>query len=295
MDLVDILLNRIEGEEPVNVLVCFSKKKTEKALKTFVNKAIRFTESSSITLLNLVNARQAAQIREKENDQSNPFSETVELNETGKVAVRTFVKESEDGIDEILCYAEKYDCNLVLQGIDSRVLNPSIWGKLLKTSNRNATKEIPYAHESFNRAPRSMLNLSALLTRNKVSTGIFIDNNFSGVQNVFVVILTQEDAFAFPYFYQLAKHSDVSITVWDAIGLMKSDQKMQRLFQFIGRKAGREVKLWNNNKKINAEFIRQQDLIITGIEGWEKLISSSLDWIRDLPSAFIIKDKETPL
>lgn len=297
MEFADILSRRIEGEnelkKPVNALICFSKVKTGKALGALINKMVRFKpDKSSITLLNLIDAEQAQQIQDENIYKSDLFSDIIRLSEANKLSVRTFVKQSDNYVDDILRTAEEYNCNLVLLGIGNSVFNPSLWSQYLKLKDENVVDEF-YYQQLGTKVTSSLKNVSTLLNRNKLSTGIFAENDYSDSNTIFVPILTKEDAFSFPYFYQMAKNPDVSVTVWDAIGLMETGQKFQKLFQFIIKKTDGRVKLWDNNKKIELDFIQQQDLMIIGFSGWEKLIASALSWTHHLPSALIIKDKQT--
>jgi len=299
MEFVDILLKRIEGENelkrPVNALICFSKVKTGKALGALMNKMVRFRpDKSSVTLLNLIDAEQAKHIQDENTYKSELFSDIIQLSEANKLSVRTFVKQSENYVEDILRTAEEYNCNLVLLGIGSSVFNSSLWHKYLKLREDNKLPEA-VLQQLDEKAASSLNNVSTLLARNKLSTGIFVENNYSDTNQLFVPILYKEDAYSFPYFYQMAKNPDVTVTVWDAIGLMESDQKFQKLFQFIAKKTDGRVKLWDNNKKIELNFIQQQDLMIIGFNGWEKLIGSPLSWTHCLPSVLIIKDNKQTL
>ncbi|KAF5048058.1 hypothetical protein DSECCO2_454030 [anaerobic digester metagenome] len=299
MEFVDILLKRIEGENelkrPVNALICFSKVKTGKALGALMNKMVRFRpDKSSVTLLNLIDAEQAKHIQDENTYKSELFSDIIQLSEANKLSVRTFVKQSENYVEDILRTAEEYNCNLVLLGIGSSVFNSSLWHKYLKLREDNKLPEA-VLQQLDEKAASSLNNVSTLLARNKLSTGIFVENNYLDTNQLFVPILYKEDAYSFPYFYQMAKNPDVTVTVWDAIGLMESDQKFQKLFQFIAKKTDGRVKLWDNNKKIELNFIQQQDLMIIGFNGWEKLIGSPLSWTHCLPSVLIIKDNKQTL
>ncbi len=299
MEFVDILLKRIEGENelkrPVNALICFSKVKTGKALGALMNKMVRFRpDKSSVTLLNLIDAEQAKHIQDENTYKSELFSDIIQLSEANKLSVRTFVKQSENYVEDILRTAEEYNCNLVLLGIGSSVFNSSLWHKYLKLREENNLPEAAL-QQLDEKAASSLNNVSTLLARNKLSTGIFVENNYLDANQLFVPILYKEDAYSFPYFYQMAKNPDVTVTVWDAIGLMESDQKFQKLFQFIAKKTDGRVKLWDNNKKIELNFIQQQDLMIIGFNGWEKLIGSPLSWTHCLPSVLIIKDNKQTL
>lgn len=298
MEFADILSKRIEGENelkrPVNALICFSKTKTGKALGALINKMVRNKpDKSSITLLNLIDAEQARQIEDENIYKSELFSDIIKQSEESKLTIRTFVKQSENYVDDILSTAEEYDCNLILLGIGSSVFNPELWRKYLQLKEEAVmgdTVEIQQLLE--NKITTSLQNVSTLLVRSKLSTGIFVEHDYSDARNIFVPVLNKEDAFSFPYFYQMAKNPDVSVTVWDAIGLIGSEQKLQKLFQFITKKSDGKVKLWDNNKKIELDFIQQQDLIIIGFSGWEKLIGSALSWTHHLPSVLIIKDNK---
>lgn len=299
MEFVDILLKRIEGENelkrPVNALICFSKVKTGKALGALMNKMVRFRpDKSSVTLLNLIDAEQAKHIQDENTYKSELFSDIIQLSEANKLSVRTFVKQSENYVEDILRTADEYNCNLVLLGIGSSVFNSSLWHKYLKLREENNLPEAAL-QQLDEKAASSLNNVSTLLARNKLSTGIFVENNYLDTNQLFVPILYKEDAYSFPYFYQMAKNPDVTVTVWDAIGLMESDQKFQKLFQFIAKKTDGRVKLWDNNKKIELNFIQQQDLMIIGFNGWEKLIGSPLSWTHCLPSVLIIKDNKQTL
>ncbi|BBD46200.1 MAG: hypothetical protein PHT14_08720 [Petrimonas sp.] len=299
MEFVDILLKRIEGENelkrPVNALICFSKVKTGKALGALMNKMVRFRpDKSSVTLLNLIDAEQAKHIQDENTYKSELFSDIIQLSEANKLSVRTFVKQSENYVEDILRTADEYNCNLVLLGIGSSVFNSSLWHKYLKLREENNLPEAAL-QQLDEKAASSLNNVSTLLARNKLSTGIFVENNYLDANQLFVPILYKEDAYSFPYFYQMAKNPDVTVTVWDAIGLMESDQKFQKLFQFIAKKTDGRVKLWDNNKKIELNFIQQQDLMIIGFNGWEKLIGSPLSWTHCLPSVLIIKDNKQTL
>jgi len=299
MEFVDILLKRIEGENelkrPVNALICFSKVKTGKALGALMNKMVRFRpDKSSVTLLNLIDAEQAKHIQDENTYKSELFSDIIQLSEANKLSVRTFVKQSENYVEDILRTADEYNCNLVLLGIGSSVFNSSLWHKYLKLREENNLPEAAL-QQLDEKAASSLNNVSTLLARNKLSTGIFVENNYLDANQLFVPILYKEDAYSFPYFYQMAKNPDVTVTVWDAIGLMESDQKFQKLFQFIAKKTDGRVKLWDNNKKIELNFIQQQDLMIIGFNGWEKLIGSPLSWTHCLPSVLLIKDNKQTL
>ena len=58
----------------------------------------------------------------------------------------------------------------------------------------------------------------------------------------------------------------------------------------IVKKTDGRVMLWDDDLKIEQDFIQQQDLVIMGIDGWGKLLATALPWTDSLPSTLIIKD-----
>lgn len=300
MEFADIITKRIEGEndpkKPVNILICFSKKQTGKALGEITHKMIRNKPGkSSITMLNLINREQAEKIGDENIYKSELFADIHVIGEADRLTVRTFVKHAENFVAEVVNTAEEQNCNIIFFGVGQNIFNASLWNKYVKLRNEaNIVADEDYQRELGEKAVLALRNISTLLNRHEQAIGIFIPNNFPGdVKRIFVPILKESDICTFPYFYQIAKNTDVSVMIWDAIGIIESNVKLQKTFQYISRKTDSRMRLWNNNKKIENDFISEQDLMIIGYDGWEKLIGTPLTWIDNLPSVLVIKDKRS--
>lgn len=284
--------NENDLKKPLHVLICFSKPETGKALGVLANDLVRARgEKPAITVLHLIDEAQAREIDDENRYKSQLFTDILEECERNKVTVRTFMKTSDNFVDDILKTSEEQGCNLILLGIGNHVFNAELWDKYrqLKKDPQNSETDI-YGKFAPNEA-RSIKNVSSLLARNNTASGVFINNNFVSARRIFVPLLDKEDAHILTYIYQTALKDNVYVTVWDAIGITVSNPKVQKIFQYITKRTDDRVKLWNNNKKIELEFIARQDLVIIGTEGWEKLIGSALTWTPSLPSTLIIKDK----
>ncbi len=293
MDLADNIINKIdldaELKSPVNALICFSKPQTGNALGILINEILAAKpDKSSITAVHLIDEVQAQHIGDIEVYKNELFSQIIAECEHNHITIRTFIKTSDDFVDDILHIAEEQDCNLLLLGIGSNVFNKNLWKKYMMLKSNPVNSE-DYINEQFEvKEARSLKNVSSLLQRNQNVTAVFIDNGFNGSRKVFIPILDKEDTYIFPYVYQLSLKPEVSIMIWDAIGILQNSS-IQKMYQYIVKKSDGRVALWNNNKKIEYEFIRNQDLMIIGIQGWDKLISSALPWTTTLPSTLIIK------
>lgn len=296
MDFVDILLKRLDSENelkrPVHALICFSKPETGKALGVLANELVKSrTVKPAITALHLIDEKQAQSIDDMDTYKNQLFADIIAESERNKATIRTFVKTSDNFAEDILKTSEEQGCNLVLLGIGNNVFNPKLWEKYRNLKRQPENSESFIMEQFEPHEARSLRNVSSLLTRNPVASGVFINNGFKDARNIFVPILDKEDVHIFTYLYQIAIKENVSVTVWDAIGITESNPKMQKLYQYITKKTDNRVKMWDNDKKIDSDFISTQDLIIIGIEAWDKLISSPLTWTSTLPSTLIIKDK----
>lgn len=298
MEPADILLKKIANEsdlqKPINVLICFANPKTAKALIVMTCELVRQNpEKSSVTALHLISSQEAEQIQNMDVYKTEMFADFIELGEKNKTLVRTFVKISDNFVDDILETAEEQHSGLILAGIGHNVFNTQMWEKykVLKSNPDNTETDI---QQQLGKArTRSLHNISSLLSRNPKATGIFSDNEMRNIEHVFVTILDPDDVHIFTYIHLIAQKENVKVMVWDALGLTETHPSVKKLYQLINRKSDGHVYIWNNEKKIDYDFIRRQDLVLIGINGWEKLIGSAISWVNSLPSTLIIKDKTT--
>ena len=127
---------------------------------------------------------------------------------------------------------------------------------------------------------------------NPIPAGLFIYNSLKSIDKVFVSILSATDVYAIPFStFRSVQKENVELMIWDAIGAFDTNPKLQKIYQSQIKKADEKVYLWNNDKKIDKDFILEQDLCIFGMDGWNKLINTSLPWLEALPSTLILKDK----
>ncbi len=299
MDFVDMLLNRFDGEselkKPANVLVCFTDTETGKRLSRLAfQMAMSRPEKSAITLLHFIGKKEEMQPTEETNgNQGIIHADFMPKGEKSKITMRVFTRESDDHLADIMKMAEEQQCNLVLTGISNDELDLQVVEKYSRLRSNPANPAATILEQFSEREARGLQELSALVSRNSVPTGIFIDNGLKEGNNIFVPILSKSDIHIFTFIHHMAQKEHVKIMIWDAIGIIESEPKMQKLYHFIVKKTDGKVHLWNDDRKIEEDFIRRQDLVIIGVEGWVKLINAPLPWKESLPSTLIIKDITT--
>lgn len=296
MDFVDMLLNRFDGESelkrPTNALVCFTLPETGKTLSRLASDiAMSRSEKSAITLLQFIDdEEELQQTEEMDMYQSRLLAEFIPKGEKSRITMRLFVRESADKLADITRMAEEQHCNLVMLGIAANEADIQLVKKYSMLRSDPTLSETSLLELFQEGKAQTLKYISGVLNRIKVPTGIFIDNGLTVANNIFVPVLNKADVHIFTFVYQLAQKEHVHIMVWDAIGIIQSEPKMQKLFQFVVKRTDGRVQLWDDDKKIEQDFIQSRDLVIIGVHGWSKLISTPLSWCDALPSTLIIKD-----
>ncbi len=302
MDAVDKLASRVEGDadfkRPLHALVCFSETETGKRLGTL---AAHFTlsriDKSSITFLQLLRPREADQ-QEEEPDtmasdiyQNKLFTSIIERREKSRVIIRAFVRRSNDWLSEILNLSKEQECNMVLLGIDCHRLNPYLCQRYFRLKS-DPTRPEHHVLSQFQPSEAHILNnINSFMNRNPVASGLLLDQGWSSLSKLFVPILCPADVQLLPYIlFRFAEKEPIELMVWDAIGILDSDPKIQKFYQLIGKKIEGRMMLWDGDQKIDRAFIQRQDLVILGASGWTKLLNTGLPWIDALPSVLILKD-----
>ena len=292
MALIDKFLKRTlfeqESDPPLNILVCFSKHDSGIALCKVANYLMHSKDKDEqIASLHLLEREEYDKIENIEEYKASLYSGIIEECRKGTAMVRTFIKPSDDFVSEILSTSEKLESNLVLVGIGKTVLTPQLWGSYQKfTANQGVTQEADTSLDTI-----SHRGVSSLLERNEKTTGIFINHDLDTIDNVFIPILDKVDIHIFDYIKRLAEKTTAKITLWDAIGVIETVPDLKKAFHFMQKNAVGSVSMWDNSKKIDYDYIKQQDLVVIGFDGWTKLISSAITWSHSLRSTLIIRKK----
>lgn len=246
-------------------------------------------KNEQIASLHLLEKKEFDKIENIETFKAALYEGVMEECRKGSAMIRTFVKSSDDFVSDILATSKELDCNLVLIGIGKTVFSPQLWGSYQKY--KADTGILPSKETSLETL--SNKGVSSLLERNNKSTGIFIDNNLEKIEQIFIPIIDKLDIHIFDYLKRLTEKTNALITIWDAIGIIDSNAELKKIFQTMQKNNNEKVMLWDNSKKIDYDFIKQQDLVIIGFEGWAKLISSAITWNHSLPSTLIIRKRNS--
>lgn len=296
MEFVDRLLKRFDGDaglkKPTSALVCFSSPKTGKKMAQLIFQvAMTRSEGSSITLLYFMNRREE-DLPEEEIAmlQSKISTDFMPKREKEKITLRTFISDETDHMAQIGKMIDELGCNLLVRGIRNEELNirqVEHYSRL----RRDPANPLPAILAQFPEEESLILQeLSAMMENNRIPTALFVDNGMQQASRIFLPLLCKSDIHLFTYLYHLVQQEQTEIMLWDAIGIIKTEPKLQKIYQFIEKKSDGKLDLWNNDRKIDETFIREQDLMMIGVEGWSRLTNTPLLWKEQLPSLLIIKD-----
>lgn len=296
MEFVDILLKRFDGDSELrkatNALVCFSSPETGKKLAQLTYQMVMTrSEGSSMALLYFINSNQEEMTPEEMSRlQSKISSDFMPKSEKEKITLRTFISDEEKHMVQIGKMIEEQGSNLMIRGISSHELSISQVEQysLLRRDPANPVQNILMQFPA--RESEILQELTAMMGDNRIPTALFIDNNMQEAKKIFMPLLCDSDIHLFTYLYHLAQPEGMEIMVWDAIGIIDTESRIQRVFQYILKKSDGKVHLWNNVRKIEESFIQKQDLIVTGVGGWSRLTNTPLPWKEQLPSLLIIKE-----
>jgi hypothetical protein len=296
MEFVDRLLKRFDGDaglkKPTSALVCFSSPKTGKKMAQLIFQvAMTRSEGSSITLLYFMNRREE-DLPEEEIAmlQSKISTDFMPKREKEKITLRTFISDEADHMAQIGKMIDELGCNLLVRGIRNEELNirqVEHYSRL----RRDPANPLPAILAQFPEEESMILQeLSTMMENNRIPTALFVDNGMQQASRIFLPLLCKSDIHLFTYLYHLVQQEQTEIMLWDAIGIIKTEPKLQKIYQFIEKKSDGKLDLWNNDRKIDETFIREQDLMMIGVEGWSRLTNTPLLWKEQLPSLLIIKD-----
>lgn len=296
MEFVDILLKRFDGDSELrkatNALVCFSSPETGKKLAQLTYQMVMTrSEGSSMALLYFINSNQEEMTPEEMSRlQSKISSDFMPKSEKEKITLRTFISDEEKHMVQIGKMIEEQGSNLLIRGISCNELSIS-QVELYSQLRRDPANPVQNILMQFPARESEILQeLTAMMGDNRIPTALFIDNNMQEAKKIFMPLLCDSDIHLFTYLYHLAQPEGMEIMVWDAIGIIDTEPRIQRVFQYILKKSDGKVHLWNNVRKIEESFIQKQDLIVTGVGGWSRLTNTPLPWKEQLPSLLIIKE-----
>jgi Kef-type K+ transport system membrane component KefB len=255
----------------------------------FINK---FKSNAAVTVMHLSPVNELHQYNVKEYEKES-FLPIIEESENLNQKITTLYKASNDLDYEIAEVANNGDYDLLLIGIGQSMFDGSLLGRILgfttriinpeKLINQVTGKESLYDNYPFDERTKQILN------RCKIATGVLVDKGYTKLEHVLVSISQKEDIFLLGFAQKLIKNSDAQIVILDLKEVIKKNITLKEEIRSIEQSAPNHITVLND-KQIDREFLKRQDLMLIGIESWKNLVDDNSRWLSNIPSTLILKE-----
>jgi hypothetical protein len=286
------LAGDIERTVKYNILVAFGSPQRGVALLKLANSLVkRSSETSNITAMHLSPSNEINQynVEEYEKESFRPIRiEAKKLNQP----IRTKFKPSLDIHAEIIDTANEGSYDLLLIGAGRSVFEGTLLGKILgftgKIINPERLIDTITGRERFFEAAVFDEKIKQILKSSKLPVGILIDKRLDKVENVFIPIFSISDSFLLVYAQKLIHNNQSRVMILDAVGVIKQTPELKETIRSIEQIAPNQIALYSE-RKIDKEFLQQQDLMLISMDSWKKVLETQSVWLSNTPSVFIIK------
>jgi len=300
LDLIGVIYNRRKNYIPeeirqvsqFKVLVSFDSPEGGKTLLRLANSFVRKLQGNAmVTAMHISPSSEihTFNLEEYERESFKPvMAEAEQLNQK----VTTLFRATTDMDSDIAAVANKGEFDLVLIDIGQSIFEGTLLGKILCFTTRIINPEsllntFTGKEKLFENSPFDD-KTQHILSKTQVPVGILVDKEFKSTDRVFVTIFDPADAFLIEFAQKLISNSGSQVTVLDADGSVKNSHEIKESIRSIEQTVPNHIKLLNQ-RKLEKEFLQEQDLMIISVDSWKKLVESRSPWLNHTPSLLILK------
>ncbi|MFT3704562.1 MAG: cation:proton antiporter [Agriterribacter sp.] len=286
----------IKETNKYKVIFSFGKPESGKTLlKLAHNLTQRLNGNASLTALHFSPANELHHYDIDQYEES-CFKPVVEESIILNREVITLFKAASADIDtEITSVANNGNYDLLLIGSGQSIYEGSFLGKVLGFTTRMINPEkllntVTGKENMFDNSPFDE-NTRYIINKSEIPVGILIDKNFTAAKKVFIPLFDVKDSYLITYAQKLIHNTGAKVVVLDAAGQVKNNASTKERIRAIEQNAPNHIAL-QNQKIIEKDFLRQQDLMLVSLESWKRLFETKSVWLSDIPSTLIISDKD---
>ena len=300
LDLVNRFLPEKNSEIPGSVietgkytiLVSFGSPQRGRSMLRLAHSFIKKAPSNaSITALHLSPSNDLNQFNSEEYEQESfePIKQ-----EAGKLnlPVITMFKPSQNIDRDIIETANIGNFDLLLVGIGHNVFEGTILGKVLGFTTKIISPERLYdtitGKERFFDYSVFDDRTKHIIKSVRIPVGIFVEKDLRKIENIFIPIFSLSDSFLLIFAQKLIHHSDASVIILDASGVIRQNPELKETISAIEQIAPNHIALYHD-KKIEKEFLEQQDLMLISMDSWKKAVEAHSLWLSYSPSVLMVR------
>lgn len=252
----------------------------------------KMNANKSITAMNIapIDEMHTYEMEDYENEQ---FKNVIETSQDLQVEVATLFKASTDIENDLTNISNKGNYDLLLIMLGKSMYEGSLLGRLFGFTTKIINPEkllntVKGKRNIFNNSPFDDFTLQ-ILDKTNIPVGVLVEKNFANVDKIFVPIFDLNDFYLFEYAKRLINNSDSQIVIVDVGGKIKNNIEIKELIRSIQQVAPNHITLYND-KKIEKDFLKEQDLMLISNKSWRNLIDNKSYWLADIPSTLILSN-----
>lgn len=288
----EIIPAEISQISKYKVLVSFDTPEEGKGLLRLANTFVKkMKKNAMVTAMHIPSSNEVHPFNVEEFEEQ-CFKPVLAESKELKQKVTTLFKTSTDVDSDIIEVSNKGEFDLVLVALGQSIFEGTLLGKILGFTTRiinpeNLLNKFTGKEKLFENSPFDE-RTEQILAKTEVPVGVLVNKNFEKADRVFVTLFDDSDAFLIEYAQKLIANVESQVTVLDVVGNIKNNATIKEGIRAIEQQAPNHIKLLNE-RKIEKDFLQDQDLMIISVDSWKKLVESRSTWLNNTPSLLILK------
>lgn len=273
------------------ILISFGNPETGRSLFRLANFFTKNLYSNSqLTAMHLTPVSDVHHYNMAEYEQES-FQPIVEESRLTKRKVNTLFKPSNDLEGDIAEVANKGDFDLLLIGVGKSIYQGSLLGKVLGFSTR-----ILHPEKLFDKSADSKVladsalddRTTSILAKTHVSTGVFIDKDFTRADRILFLLHDKNDAFLLDYAQRFIVNNQSQILLVIITTQPAPDHNVRERIRRIQQNAPNHLSD-QVTEELSTGHFKSMDLIVTSYHTWSTLVQNHSKALVDAPSTLILR------
>jgi Kef-type K+ transport system membrane component KefB len=219
------------------------------------------------------------------------FEPIVEESQVHNRKVNTLFKASDDLETDIAEVANKGDYDLLLVGVGKSIYQGTLLGNIFGFSTRILHPGKLFSTTQNGKFADSALDdrTSSILAKTEVSTGVFIDHNFTKADRVVMIMSDKSDSFLLDYAQRLISNNRTQVLLIH-LGNIPADTAVRERIRLIQQNAPNHLSDITVPSVTPSHF-EGMDLVLISYKTWSTLVRNQTKALVDAPSTLIVRNK----
>lgn len=274
------------------ILISYGDAEHGKSMVRLANSFVHKTQDNTlVSALHMAPSSELHQynIRELERDSLKPIKREANKH---NLPINTYFKPTLDFQKEIIETANDGEYDLLIVGLGQSIYEGSLLGRLLGITSKIINPEKLYntitGKEKILEENGFDDKTNQILKSSKGAVAVLADKGLKKVDDVVMIVTSDEDMFLLPYMQKLIYNNEARISVIDYNEKVKQNTAFKETISATEQAVPNHVALYNRNK-ISPEFLAQADLTLMSVKSWKEFVETEPEWLSHMPSVLIMK------